>query len=225
MTRTLATILFCMLTVVSARPRVAADDAEMLDAVRAVTGRLVLEQLAGGPLEGAWPGEEEYTGTVVAGLADAFAVTLDADARVAALIGGNFILRRAGGNYYGDEAYALMCLSRMSEDSSSDMWRLVLEDFYENVSLRGAQAYISQFEQADPSVAVFYLAHHTVAAFYVDAEDRELWRQALIDHLVRVEDDSAEAPVMALGMAAWALASTGTLGDSPLDPDVEETSY
>jgi len=97
MTRTLATILFCMLTVVSARPRVAADDAEMLDAVRAVTGRLVLEQLAGGPLEGAWPGEEEYTGTVVAGLADAFAVTLDADARVAALIGGNFILRRADG--------------------------------------------------------------------------------------------------------------------------------
>lgn len=225
MTRTLATTLFCMLTIVSARPRMAADDAEMLDAVRVVTGRLVLEQLAGGPLEGAWPGEEEYTGTVVAGLADAVTVTSDEDARMAAVIGGNFILRRAGGNYYGDEAYALMCLSQMSEDSSSDVWRLVLEDFYENVSLRDAQAYISQFEQADASVAVFYLAHHTVAAFYVDAEDCELWRQALIDHLVRVEDDSAEAPVMALGMAVWALASTGTLADCPLDPDVEATSY
>ncbi len=218
-------MLFSMLAIASARPQQAADDAERLDVVRAVTGRLVLEQLASGPLEGAWPGEEEYTGTVVAGLADAFAVTSDEDARVAAVIAGNFILRRAGGNYYGDEAYALMCLSQMSEDSSSDMWRLVLEDFYETVSLRGAQAYISQFEQADPSVAVFYLAHHTVAAFYVDAEDRKLWRQVLIDSLVRVEDDCAEAPVMALGMATWALASTGTLGDCPLDRNLEETSY
>ncbi len=223
--RTRVVVLFCVLGIALSQPAVAAGESETLQAVRAITDRLVGSQLAGGPLEGAWPDEEAYTGSIVAGLVDAYGVTADEDAWVAALVGGNFILRAAAGNYYGDEAYALMCLSRKSEDDTTDTWRFALEEFYGSVSLRGTQGYISQFERADPSVAVFYLAHHTVAAFYVDAEDRELWRQALIDGLVKVEDDSAEAPVMALGIATWALASTGTLGDSPLDPDMPETSY
>lgn len=218
-------VVFCVLGVVLSQPAAAVGDSETVQAARAVADRLVCSQLASGPLEGAWPDEEAYTGSIVAGLADAYGMTHDEDAWVTALVGGNFILRAAAGNYYGDEAYALMCLSRGSDDDTADVWRLALEEFYGNVSLRGTQGYISQFEEADPSVAVFYLAHHTVAAFYVDAEDREVWRQALIDNLVRVEDDSAEAPVMALGIATWALASTGTLGDSPLDPDVQETSY
>lgn len=217
--------LFCVLGLVLVQPAVGDDDSEIVQAIRVVAGRLVLAQLASGPLEGAWPDEEAYTGSIVAGLVGAYGVTADEDARVAAITGGNFILRAAAGNYYGDEAYALMCLSRMSEGDTADMWRPALEEFYGNVSRRGTRDYISQFERADPSVAVFYLAHHTVSAFYVDADDREIWRQGLIEGLVRVDDDSSEAPVMALGMAAWALASTGTLGDCPLDPDLEETSY
>jgi hypothetical protein len=227
MMRTPATVLFCMLGIVLARPGQAADDSETQDAIRAVTGRLVLGQLASGPLEGAWPEEEAYTGSVVVGLVNAYTVTGDEDARVAAVSGGNFILRVAAGNYYGDEAYALMCLSQMSEDGSPNMWRLALEEFYRNVSHRsqgGTPGYISQFEEADPSVAAFYLAHHTVAAFYVEAEDREVWREALVDYLSRV-DDFAEGPVMALGIATWALAETGSLDDSLVNPDAPETSY
>lgn len=224
--RTRAAMLLGMLSILLSRPAVAICDVETLQVVKAVTDRLVRAQLASGPLEGAWPDEQAYTGAIVAGLVDGYRMTSDEGAWVAALVGGNFILRAAGGNYYGDEAYALMCLSRESEEEdAADMWRFALEEFYESLSRRGTQGYISQFEQADPSVAVFYLAHHTVAAFDVNATDRALWRQALIDNLVRVEDDSAEAPVMALGIATWALASTGTLGDSPLDPDAQETSY
>ncbi len=210
-------------------PRVgrAQEASDVVDAARVVASRLALGQVQGGPFEGSWSDEEAYTGTIVAGLVRAYEVTCDEETKVAAVAGGNFILRAAAGNYYGDEAYALMCLSAISEDESLDVWRLALNDFYGSVSRRaegGTEEYVAQFGEADPSVAVFYLAHHTVAAFYVDAEDKSIWRDALVSQLIQV-DDTAESPVMALGMATWALALTGPLDDSPVDPNGRGAPY
>jgi hypothetical protein len=221
-------VLICVVAALLPRLSQAEEASGAVDALRAAASRLVAGQVQGGPFEGSWSGEEAYTGSIVAGLVHAHEVTLDDECRVAAIVGGNFILRAAGGNYYGDEAYALMCLSTMSGDESLNMWWYAIDDFYHNVSHRsqeGTDGYVSQFEEVDPSIAVFYLAHHTVAAFYVDAEEKDVWREALIDYLVRVDDDSSEAPVMALGLATWALASTRPLDDSQLDPDAQKASY
>jgi hypothetical protein len=62
---------------------------------------------------------------------------------------------------------------------------------------------------------VFYLAHHALASAYVDATDRDIWRASVASYLSEVEDDEAWHPVMALGLATWALAQTGPL-DSTL---------
>ncbi|MDI6449538.1 dockerin type I domain-containing protein [Anaerobaca lacustris] len=217
----------CLLGAVLVQQPRAVVASETMAAVKAAMGRLILGQLQSGPLEGAWAGEEEYTGSIVVGLVDAYAMTCDEDARVAAVAGGNFILRTAAGNYYGDEAYALMCLSQMSPEGPLSVWQVALEDFYRKVSERpqnGTRGYIAQFDRTDPSIAVFYLAHHTVAAFHVDAEDKDIWREALVDHLIRVDDDSATSAVMALGTATWAFATTGWWDDALLDPNGEGAS-
>ncbi len=206
----------------------AARASQTVAAVKAVTNRLVRSQWQGGPLKGAWRGEEEYTGSIVAGLVSAYTMTCDDDAKAAAVAGGNYILRTAAGNYYGDEAYALMCLSQISQDPSLNAWRFALEDFYQKVAGRpqdGTRGYIAQFERTDPSVAVFCMAHHTVAAFHVDADDKEIWRDALVDYLIRVDDESAASAVMSLGTAMWALAATGRWDDSLLDPDGKGAFY
>lgn len=221
-------VLSCVLAVASARLTLAVEGSQAMAAVNAVTNQLVLGQLQSGPLEGAWPEEEAYTGSIVAGLVNAYRMTWDENARIAATVGGNFILRAAAGNYYGDEAYALMCLSEISDDGPPEMWWFALDDFYRSVSSRsqgGTAGYVEQFRHADPSVAVFYLAHHSVVALYVDSEDKDIWREALIDYLVQVDDDSADSPVMALGIATWALALTGPLDDSPLDADRQAAPY
>lgn len=225
--RTTVIVLSCVVGMMWPRPSLAEEASETGNAVRAAANRLALGQVQSGPFEGSWPGEEAYTGSIVAGLVHAYGITTNEDAKIAAIAGGNFILRAAAGNYYGDEAYALMCLSTMSDDAPLSMWRFVLDDFYHNVSHRsqgGTAGYIAQFAEVDPSIAVYFLAHHTVAAFYVDTEDKSMWREALVDYLIRVDDD-AESPVMALGMATWALVTIGPLEDSPLDPNGEGVPY
>jgi hypothetical protein len=54
-----------------------------------------------------------------------------------------------------------------------------------------------------------------VAADYVQDEDTDVYRRALIDHLYRV-DNEASFPVMALGVATWALTLTNTPADTPI---------
>jgi hypothetical protein len=226
--RTAVVVSFCIAATVLPRPGQAEEISPTVAAAGAVASRVALGQIQSGSLEGSWPEEGAYTGTIVAGLVQAYGLTCDDDLRVAAVAGGNFILRAAAGNYYGDEAYALTCLSAVSEYESSNVWRFAVGDFYRSVSQRsqaGAADYISQFEEADPSVALFFLAHHTVAAFYVDAEEKQLWREALRRFLVQVDNDTAETPVMALGMAVWALASTGPMEDALLDPNGEGSPY
>ncbi len=75
--------------------------------------------------------------------------------------------------------------------------------------------FISYFHaETEPSTAVSYLAHHAIAAYYADALDKEVWRNAVIAYLSQVSDDTADYPVWALGVATWALAQTGPLDDT-----------
>jgi hypothetical protein len=78
--------------------------------------------------------------------------------------------------------------------------------------------YLSHFTSTEPSTTVFYLAYHVVAANYVKALYKGIWRNALINYLSKVDDDSADFPVMALGVATWALSTTGPLDDTLIDP-------
>jgi hypothetical protein len=77
------------------------------------------------------------------------------------------------------------------------------------------EEYLRAFDGLEPSTAVFYLAHYLVAADYVDDQDTDVYRRALINHLSWVDDDSS-FPVMALGVATWALVTTGTAEDRPI---------
>jgi hypothetical protein len=190
--------------------------------------RLVEEQVPSGDLKGTWPGEEDYTGTIVAGLVRAYQVTCDERYREAAEAGGEFFVGAAQGNFYGDEAYALTLLSEMSGGQADDRWFPIIQTFYADVKdlvVGSTSAYLSEFDRAERSVAVFYLAHHTVSAYYVEAEDKQMWRQALIDSVSDIDDSSAAFPVTALGVATWALAVTGPLDDSPMDPSSEGAIY
>lgn len=192
--------------------------------VAAIADRLELGQLD----SGAWPGEEAYTGSLVTALAGGFDLMGTDTYRAAAVEGGNFILSSAAGNYYGDEAYALVYLSRLSDDPDETVWWAAAEDFYSNVkhlATGSTVGYVSQFHQAELSASVCLVAHHAVAAFEVDAEDKAIWREGLVHFLVLVDDDFAVFPVMALGAATWALASTGGLDDALLDPRGEGAGY
>ena len=202
--------------------------AEVGEVLTSLGDWLQTTQYEGGMLDGAWPGEEAYTGSIVAGLTAVYEMTFDEGYEVAAVAGGEFILRVANGNYYGDEAYALVCLSRISQDETQNVWRSAVSEFYQNVKDKaggGTVGYVTQFEETQLTRAVFYLAHHTVAAWYVDAEDKDVWRESLPAFLARVDESSTHFPVMALAVATWALAETGPLDDSLIDGEGQGAAY
>lgn len=190
-------------------------------AIRAIGDRLAADQLDAGPNAGSWDGEPYFTGSIVMGLAQAYKRTCDPAYKGAAEAGGAFI-NATNGNYYGygDEALAMAMLSSISSDSQNNTYRTDLTDFYSNIKAGdgGTLSFISYYHTGtEPSTAVFYLALHTLAAYYVDAEDKALFRMALIDYLALVDDDTTEWPVMALGVATWALARTGPMDATPVD--------
>ena len=187
------------------------------EAARAVAQRLATEQILEGIDSGSWPEEAAFTGSIVAGMVGAYELTCEDTFRSSAELGADSILLIAQGNFFGDEALALTRLSQIAPDPASNQWRTEVGDFYQAVrnSDGGTSGYISAFESYERSAAVFYMSHHVVAAYYVGAEDREIWRQVLIDSLSHI-DDSSSFPVMALGAATWALARTGALDETPI---------
>jgi hypothetical protein len=196
------------------------------EVIKKVADRLEAEQIVGGVSEGTWPEEADFTGSIVAGMADAYELTCESAYRTSAELGGYYILWIAEGNFYGDEALALTHLSNVADDPYDNVWRMAVSNFYSVIKHDpdGTQGYISLLDEVDPSTVVFGLANYVVAAYYVDAEDRKIWRQGLTDWLSRV-DDSCEFPVMALGAATWALAQTGPLGETSIDPSGEGAPY
>ena len=187
-------------------------------AIVAVADRLRNEQATEGINAGIWPGQVDFTGSIVAGMVGAYERTCDSAYRGPAELGGDYILWDSAGNFYGDEAFALTRLSEIASDPCDNAWRTAVSNFYVTVKHEaGTQAYISQFAGAEPSTAVFYLANHVVAAYYVDAEDKQIWREGLIDRLAQV-DDFSDFPVMGLGVVTWALALSGPLDETLIDP-------
>ena len=198
------------------------------EAVESIADRLVNDQVKEGISPGIWPEEADFTGSIVAGMADAYELTSENAYKDSAELGGNFILWSAfGAFFHGDEAYALTRLSDISDDPNDNPWRAALDDFFWFVKTDpgGTQEYIDRFAGAEPSTAVFYTAYNVVAAYYVDAEDKEIWRQGLIDWLSLVDDDTSEYPVLALGIATWALTKTGPLDETLIDPSGEGAPY
>jgi len=198
------------------------------EAVEAVADRLDSEQMKSGLNVGIWPTEAGFTGSIVAGMVSAYELTCGSVAyKDSAELGGDYILLEAEGNFYGDQAFALTRLSQIASNPCDNAWRTAVVDFYDDVknSVDSTAGYIASFTGIEPSTAVFYLAHHTVAAFYVGATDKHIWRQGLIDWLTEVDDDSSEFPVMALGVATWALAQTGSLDATLIDPSGTGESY
>jgi hypothetical protein len=176
-----------------------------------------------GPQAGWWAREDMYMGPTTAGMVCAYEWIGNAAYQASAELAGGFIQQNSSrlNALLGDEAYALTRLSEISEDPNNNTWRTTLKDFYSAPrkpdSPYGSTAlYTEVFSEVEASFAVFYLAHHTLAAFYVDDVDKQVWRHALIKQLSRVDDDNAINPVMALGVATWALAQTGPLDDTPI---------
>ena len=185
-------------------------------------------QLKEGANPGVWPSEVLFTGPATTGMACAYEWMADPAYLQAAEMGGEFILSvgDATGHLLGDEAYALVGLSELSQDPQDNRWRAALVEFYASLRRNEGETtaqYIDLLKQEDSSANVFYVAHHTVAAYYVDDLDNEVWREALIRCLASV-DDASDWPVQALGVATWALARTGNLGGTLVDP-LSETFY
>jgi hypothetical protein len=196
-------------------------------AIIAIATRLNLAQIKNCEFKGSWPNEADCTGSMVAGLVGAYEVTGDITFKTSAELGGNYIIDTANGNSCGDEAFALSRLSQISNSPLDNPWREVLSNFYQiiKINVDGTQGYISQFAAVQPSTAMFHLANHVVAAYYVNAEDKDIWRQSLITYLARIDDSSSDHPVMALGIATWALANTGPLDNTLIDPNGQGTFY
>jgi hypothetical protein len=198
------------------------------EATKAIADRLVAEQVKAGLEQGAWPHEELFTGHMIHGLVGAYEQTGVEDYLSSAELAGYYILMSAGGNFFGEEVLALARLSAVKDDpndwvpgASDNIWGLYVKMFFASVkdSPLGTEAYISYFAGADPAIAVLSLADYVMAAYSVDAADKEIWRNALINWLAAVGDDAATYPVMALGAATCALAKTGpSLDETVIDP-------
>jgi len=196
------------------------------EAVEAVSNRLVSEQVKNGSSKGSWPSEINLTGSIVSGMVSAYELNCKEECKRSAEWGGEYVLWAAQNNFYGDEVYALTRLSQIASDPCNNSWHTTVSEFYYNVkySAGGTENYISNFYGIELSTAVFYMANHVVSAYYIDAEDKEIWRNGLIELLSRVDDYSVY-PVMALGAATWALATTGPLDETSIHSSGEGAPY
>lgn len=187
------------------------------DAMVLAANKLVDDQIPEGELEaGAWPAETGFTGSILPGLLETYRVTCNPAYLDTAELAAEYIIGMGyPGYFYGDETYSLTLLSEFAEDPGDNYWRTVVSGFYEWIRTNepgGTVGYIDAYYQGTtPSVAVFYMAHHVMAAYYADAEDKAIWRDGLVRHLIEVgdDDDYFEYPVTSLGIAVWALAQTG----------------
>ncbi len=195
--------------------------------VKRVADRLVAEQLTTGPLNGAWPAKGAlpagtFTGTMAAGLAEAYWLTCDPAYKTAAEAAGVWIWDNAPGcELFYDEAYAFMQLSQIACDPNDNQWRTALGEFYTCLesqlpdpdygNLAGTELFIAMIEYyLDPPFATFEVAYYTVAAYYIDSPDKTIWRGELI-RLLETSNAVSGEQIMTLGVATWALAQTDDL--------------
>ncbi len=187
---------------------------DIQDTIETIASRLAENKTFG-------PNEINFAGSIVAGMVSAYELIGDNAYRISAELAGENILSAASGNFKGDEVFAIARLSQICGTQCDNLWWAALCDFYRNVQNDdgGTEGYISQLASAGPSTAVFNLAYYVITAYYVGAEDKEIWRRELINYLIQIDDDISDSPVMVLGIATWALTLTGELDDTLLDPD------
>ncbi len=185
------------------------------EAVNLIASRLDQEQVKDGLDAGAWPLEMYFTGPIAAGMVCAYERTEDSSYLASAHLAGQWIFDTVAvyGALLGDEAYAFLRLSEVSDDPNQNPWRDALVAFFlnhRNPDVAGTtEAYLQVFDELEPSTATYHLAYLLVAADYVQDEDIDVYRRALLRYLSEV-DDEADFPVMALGVATWALIVTDT---------------
>jgi hypothetical protein len=200
------------------------------EAIEVLANRLDESQEKEGGNRGLWLPEVLFAGPPAAGMALAYELTADPGYWETAELAGYYILwfTDIQGNMLGDEVYAFVELSRNSADPTGNVWRAALEEWFYSMRRPGYEEftwdYIQYFNDMEASTAVFYIAQQMIGAYYVDDVDKEVWHEALIQFLSRVDDESTY-PVMALGVATWAFASTNTLDATPLDGDASSTPY
>jgi len=187
------------------------------EAARTVAAHLEQSQSKGDLTLGPWLSETMLTGPATTGMVCAYEWMGDPVYRQAAERGGRYILwiSVVADDMLGDEVYAFVRLSETSGNPNDNMWRTTLVDFFASLRRNGGSTedFVEQvFTGVDLSTATFYIAHYTMGAYYVNDPDKKIWRDILIRYLSRVDDKSA-FPVMALGVATWALAKTGPLDD------------
>jgi len=191
------------------------------EAIKLLADRLDQSQEKEGPNRGLWLPDVLFVGPTTAGMVCAYESTGDPNYLAAAELAGDYILWFADiqGNMLGDEVYAFVLLSEGSENPEDNLWRSALEAWFYSMRRpnyeESTREYIRYFEEMDVSTAVFYIAQQMIGAYYVDDVEKGVWREVLIEYLSHV-DDQAVYPVMALGVATWALATTGPLDETPV---------
>lgn len=212
--------------VVSSQTPLSASAIEMDQAITTVADRLETAQMKNGENTGAWLDNIEFTGAITVGMVDAYNRMGESSYWSCAELAGQYILSISDGHLYSDEALALTRLSDSMTDPLDNPWRTEVSRFYADIkdSSIGTQGYIDFYDELEPSAVVLCLAEHTVAAFTVGAEDIEIWRRGLIDTLSQI-NGNCSFPVLALGSATWALAQTGPLDQTLIDPFADKTSY
>ncbi|MCH7919864.1 MAG: hypothetical protein IIC50_17990 [Planctomycetes bacterium] len=169
--------------------------------------------------DGSWHLEEAYTGSIITGLLSAARQnglppndpkyqTYLSSAR----LGGFYLVEAAQGFYFGEEVFAL------SDSQEITYFRGLAARFFQRAKeVDTTPGYIAAFDDLGPSTLVQGLAWYVIAAWETDAADKWIWRQALIDALAQVDDETAAVPVMALGAATWGLGKIGGLDDTLVD--------
>jgi hypothetical protein len=195
----------------------------LTETIHLAATRLVAEQNSdtSSQLLGSWPGEEWATGSIALGLMHAYEGTGVKDYFGASSSAAAFVIREANPVFMGDGALSLV---KYHELNQHEYWLHSLKEFYQLVNLVGTEFYISGYASYEPSMAVYYLAHHTHASYALDLEDKAVWREGLLA-MLRAVDDTSHFPVQALAMATWVLTKIGPLEDILVDPEAGADSY
>ncbi len=211
--------VLCLLVALATQTAGASLSSE--ETITLLADRLDQNQEKEGPHRGLWLPDVQFAGPMAGGMVAAYSAVGDPNYLAAAELAGDRILRFSDvhGNMLGDEVYAFVLLSEASEDPNDNVWRSALVEWYESMRRptyeESTEEYIRYFESMERSTAIFYIAQHMIGAYYVDDLEKRDWRDALIQYLSHVDNEST-FPVMALGVATWALATTGTLDDTPV---------
>jgi hypothetical protein len=181
------------------------------DAIVRDADKIVTNQTA----NGSWSGlDNSFTGAITAGLIDAYNTTGNAAYKAAAQNGAGFSMGFS--SLLGDETYALTRVASVQPNPNSNPYLTTVQNYFSTVHSQagGTQGVIDSIishyttTANDQSQAVIYLAYYTVAANTVNAGDKTIWRNGLLNALGQV-DDNDSFPVGSLGEAVWALAQTG----------------